>query len=80
MGVGLALLMLWALPSIERRSEIVWTFWVCAFLGGLGRLASAVTVGAPTAPLVGFAVLEVVGAPLMLLWHRRVASGAAPSE
>ncbi len=77
MGLGLAALMLWALPSIEWRPDVVVVFWGCAFLGGVGRLLSAVLVGLPSMPLVVFTALEVVGAPLMVLWFRWLTSSSA---
>lgn len=78
MAIGLGLLMLWALPSIERRPDVVAVFWGCAFLGGIGRLLSAVVVGLPNTPLLVFAVVEVVGAPLMVIWHRRLVAATGP--
>ena len=47
------------------------------FLGGLGRLASLVSVGMPFPPFLGFTLLEVVGAPLFVWWQRQVARAAA---
>lgn len=40
------------------------------FLSGIGRLVSALYVGLPSAPLVGGMVLELIGVPLFLIWHR----------
>lgn len=77
MGLGLALAMLWALSTIERQAVIVRVFWLCAFLGGSGRLISALMVGAPSRLLVGFTVLEVVGAPIIVYWHLRVSKALA---
>lgn len=71
MAVALALVMLWALPEVERRAGVVWIFWGAALLGGLGRLASLAVVGPPSAPLVAFTLVEVVGAPLALVWYGR---------
>ena len=77
MGLGLSLVMLWALPSIERRPDVVLMFWGCAFLGGIGRLVSAASVGVPSTPMLVFAVVEVFGAPAMLLWFRQIGSSSA---
>jgi hypothetical protein len=77
MGVGLAVMMLWALPTIERRPDVVAVFWGCAFLGGLGRLLSAFLVGAPSSAMVVFAIVEVLGAPLMIIWFRRLRASSA---
>lgn len=42
------------------------------FLGGAGRLLSLSLTGMPVAPFVGFALLEVLGAPLFVWWQARV--------
>jgi hypothetical protein len=76
MGVALGLVMLWALPGIQRRADVVLVFWGCAFVGGVGRLVSAALVGVPSQPMVVFAAVEVIGAPLMILWFRHVSAPA----
>ncbi len=40
------------------------------FLSGVGRASAAVRFGLPGGPLRGAMVLELVGAPLLLLCHR----------
>jgi len=40
------------------------------FLSGIGRAAAAVQFGRPGRLFTGAMVLELVGAPLMLRWHR----------
>jgi hypothetical protein len=42
------------------------------FLGGVGRLLSLLVAGRVPAPFYGAVVLEIVGAPLFILWQRRV--------
>jgi hypothetical protein len=74
MALGLGLLLLWILPSIERRTALYRAVWLCAFLGGVGRLVSAALVGAPSPMLLGFTVLEVGAAPLLVYWQARVAA------
>lgn len=76
MGLGLGLVLLWLLPSIERRTLLFRAVWLCAFLGGVGRLISWPVVGSPSEFLIGFTVLEVVGAPLLVYWQHRVAVSA----
>ena len=80
MGLGLALLLFWILPTIERRTDLYRVFWLCAFLGGVGRLISVPVLGWPAAPIVGITVLEVVGAPAFIYWQHRVARAAARSS
>lgn len=73
LGLGLGLILLWILPTIERRTELFQAVWLCAFLGGVGRALSMVMLGSPPAPLVVFTVLEVAGAPVFVFWQKRVA-------
>jgi len=74
---GLGLVMLWLVPSIERRTALFRTLWGAIFLGGIGRLLSMAAVGAPPAPFIGFTALEIVGAPLFIYWHHRVVAGSS---
>jgi hypothetical protein len=39
------------------------------FLGGIARLASVALQGLPSVPVVGLIAIELVGMPLLLLWH-----------
>jgi hypothetical protein len=76
LGLGLGFTLLWLLPTIERRTVLFRAVWFCALLGGVGRLISWQVVGSPSEVLIGFTVLEVVGAPLLIYWQNRVASSA----
>jgi hypothetical protein len=76
MGLGLGLVLLWILPSIERRTTVFRAVWVCALLGGVGRLVSVAVVGSPSDLVVGFTVVEVVGAPVLMYWQHRVAAAS----
>jgi len=73
MSLGLGLILLWILPTIERQGPLFRGVWICALLGGLGRLASVAVVGSPSSLLLAFTLLEVVGAPLLIYWQHRVA-------
>jgi hypothetical protein len=70
LGVGLSLFAI--LRRIEYHGALFRALWGMIFLGGLGRLLSLFDAGAPPAPFIGVLVLELVGAPLFVLWHRRV--------
>lgn len=76
MGLGLGLVLLWLLPSIDRRTLLFRAIWLCAFLGGVGRLISWPVVGSPSEFLIGITVIEVGGAPLLVYWQHRVAASA----
>src|SRR5262245_2819702 len=75
--LGLGIAMYSILPSIERQTVLFRAFWGAIFLGGLGRLASIVGVGRPPAPLLGVIALELVGAPVFVVWQRQVAHASA---
>ncbi len=78
MGLGLGLILFGILPRIERNGTLFRAVWLCAFLGGLGRLLSWAQVGSPSTPLIVFTWIEVLGVPPLILWQRRVARDAGP--
>lgn len=71
LGAGVAIF--WMLRSIERQTVLFRALWGMIFLGGLGRVASIVDAGLPPAPFLGVLALELVGAPVFVLWQRSVA-------
>jgi hypothetical protein len=71
--LGLGLAMAWMIPNIERQTVLFRALWAMIFIGGLGRLISMLAMGAPPAPFIGFTALEIVGAPLVVLWQARLA-------
>jgi hypothetical protein len=74
LALGLGLLLLWMTPSIERHTKLFRAVWLCAFVGGLGRLISWNVVGAPPAPMMVFTVIEVPLVPVLIAWQAAVAS------
>ena len=62
----------WALRDLNRRALFVQWLWALIFAGGIGRAISMVVVGLPPAPFIGFTALELIGAPLFVLWLRRL--------
>ena len=73
MGLGLGLMLLWIIPRIERHRVLFIAVWLCAWLGGVGRLISWPIVGAPSTMLISFTILEVIGAPLLIYWQGKIA-------
>ena len=73
MALVLGLTLLWILPAIERRTTLYRLVWACAFLGGIGRVVSWVSIGAPPPRIAAMTVLEVVGAPVFVWWQARIA-------
>jgi hypothetical protein len=70
--LGLGVAMLYLVPSIERRTVLFRALWGAVFLGGIGRALSAVFVGLPPGPFIGFTALEIIGAPLFVFWQTQV--------
>jgi len=73
---ALGLAICWLIPRIETQTVLFRAIWIMIFFGGVGRLISVLFVGAPPAPFIGFIALEIVGAPLFILWQARVAKSA----
>jgi len=71
LGLGLALY--WLIPKIDRQTVLFRALWGMIFLGGIGRLISMVLVALPPMPFIGFTILEIVGAPIFILWQARLA-------
>lgn len=64
----------WAIPRIEDREVAVRIAAGGVFFGGVGRLVSIASVGLPEDPtMLAGVVLELVGAPLLAVWQRRIA-------
>jgi hypothetical protein len=63
-------------PAIEHQGILFRWVWAAVFLGGLGRLLSWWVIGEPPRPYIGFLLLEIVGAPLLIYWQSRVAQSA----
>jgi hypothetical protein len=72
LGVGLALL--WLLPRIDTPvgTVVFRMLWGMIFIGGIGRLLSMIFIGIPPIPFIGFTALEIIGAPLFVLWQSKI--------
>ncbi len=73
MGLGLGAILVWIIPTIERRTLLFRAVWICALLGGIGRLISWAIVGTPPLPMIVFTLIEVPLVPLLIYWQHRVA-------
>lgn len=78
LGVGVAAA--WIVPRIERETTLFRALWLMIFLGGVGRLLSLAITGMPFAPFVGFAALEIIGAPFFVWWQARVVASASATR
>jgi hypothetical protein len=70
--LGLGLAVWWLIPSIEKRGSLFRILWGMIFIGGVGRALSMIFAGLPPAPFIGFTLLELLGAPLIILWQYRM--------
>lgn len=71
--LGLGVAVFWLIPNIEKNTVLFRVIWGMIFLGGIGRLLSMLYVGMPPIPFIGFTALEIIGAPLFIIWQSRVA-------
>lgn len=74
LGVGLGVALLWIIPAIEKHTTVFRIIWLCALVGGIGRIISAVAVGVPPTPILIFTAVEVPAVPLLIFWQTRVAA------
>jgi Domain of unknown function (DUF4345) len=70
--LGLGLAVWWLVPAIEKHGSTFRILWGMIFLGGIGRAISMIYAGLPPAPFIGFTLLELLGAPLLIAWQYRI--------
>jgi hypothetical protein len=75
LAIGLGFLS--TVPHIERRSGRFRLLAAIVFVGGLGRLLSLASGGAPDASTVFALAMELVVTPALALWQWRVSLAAA---
>lgn len=68
---GLALIIWWVLPNIEKHTALFRIIIAALFLGGLTRLYSYLTIGTPPANMFAGMILELA-LPLLVLWHNQI--------
>ena len=70
--MGLAFLIWFIIPNIEKHTAIFRLIILFLFIGGVGRLYSYVTIGAPPSNMIAGMVLELC-LPLLIIWQARIA-------
>ena len=70
--VGLAFVVWWFIPNIERHGGLFKLVCLAVFLGGLGRLAAWFFTGAPGAAFVAVTAVELL-VPALIPWQAHVA-------
>jgi len=66
---SIGVILYWVIPSIDKQTTLFRLLIGGIFLGGLGRLLSALSVGIPPIQFIAAIVLELIGMPLLLLWQ-----------
>lgn len=73
--IGFTALIWWFIPNIDRHVWLFRLLTLAIFLGGLARLFSYLTVGAPAPELVAGIGIEIA-LPLIIIWQTAVARKA----
>ena len=77
MWLGAGLATFWMIPRIERETSLFRAIWLMVFLGALGRITAMLAYGPPANRIfLLFGVVELVGAPVFVVWQQRVARAA----
>jgi hypothetical protein len=74
--VGLAFVVWWFIPNIERQSGLFRLICLAVFLGGLGRLAAWRFTGSPGVAFAAVTVVELL-VPVLIPWQSYVARNSA---
>lgn len=77
-GFFLAIGIAWysCIPSIETKTERLRLLAACTFAGGVARLVSLSTVGAPSSGHLAGLCVELLAVPALVWWQGRVANNA----
>jgi hypothetical protein len=69
--------LIWSIiPSVEKHGRTVLLISAAIFIGGLGRVVSYMTMGAPSQDLIVGMGIELVVPVIFVLWQRAVAAKA----
>ena len=72
LGLGIGLILLWITPKIEKQTVLFRALWLCALLGGVGRIVSMFAVGLPPKPMIVFTLIEVPLVPILIYWQWKI--------
>jgi hypothetical protein len=67
--LGFGIILYWVIPAIDRQTTLFRLLMGGVFLGGIGRMSSAILVGIPPVQFLAVIVLELVGVPILILWQ-----------
>lgn len=69
--VGVGLMLVWIALTVEQQKQALRFAAAMIFLGGIGRVVSMISFGAPPILYVVFTALELAF-PLLIFWHNWV--------
>jgi hypothetical protein len=75
--LSLFLCIWYVLGDIDKRGTVLRLLILAIFIGGLARLYSFVSLGAPS-PLLTLAMALELGAPVLAIWHRFLERSPGP--
>jgi hypothetical protein len=70
--VGLAIIVWWIVPRIEKETTLFRIVCLAVFLGGLGRVAAWCLTGAPAVAVMAVTAVELL-VPALIPWQAYVA-------
>ena len=74
--VGMALIVWWIIPQIERQTTLFRLICMLVCVGGVGRVIALLVVGSPGTAFLAVTVLELL-IPLLIPWQAQVAKHVA---
>ena len=80
MWSGVGALLWWTTGAPRERTSALYIMLSAIFLGGAGRVAGAIRRGAGPPILPVFTVVELVGAVILLSWHRNIITTLPPPQ
>ena len=63
---------IWSLTKLPERAGAFRILLGCGFLAGFARLTGWLVDGYPGIVVVGIMIIELVGMPILFLWHGRL--------
>ncbi len=77
---GMGMILYWVIPSIDRQTTLFRLLMGGIFIGGIGRISSAILVGIPPVQFVAVIVLELIGVPILVLWQSLISKSNGLTE
>jgi len=70
--LGFGVTLFWIISTIEKHTTLFRLLMAAIFLGGVGRLLSAITIETPPLLFVVLMVFELLGTPALIFWQSRL--------